>query len=76
MESFNRVVFDLNQLLFVDRPELESLLSCLRQVNPYSGDLKLRGMTKPVQTLSELVQMNRVFDTYNNKTEAMLAFLQ
>ncbi len=75
VESNRKVVFDLSQLEFVDSSGLGSLLSCLRQLNSYGGDLKLSGMTKPVRTLFELVRMHRIFDIYNDKNEAVQAFL-
>ena len=69
-----KVVFDLGELDFVDSSGLGALLSCLRQLNGQGGDLKLCNLTKPVRALIELVRMNRVFDIFNSREEAVVAF--
>lgn len=69
-----KVVFDLGELDFVDSSGLGALLSSLRQLNGQGGDLKLCNLTKPVRALIELVRMNRVFDIFNSREEALAAF--
>ncbi len=70
----SRVVFDMEQLRFIDSSGLGAMLSCLRQLDANRGDLKLCGLTKPVRALFELVRMHRIFDIYNTKDEAVRAF--
>ena len=69
-----RVVFDMEQLQFVDSSGLGALLSCLREINESGGDLKLCAMTKSVRTLFELVRMHRVFEIFNTREEAVSSF--
>src|SRR5262247_3272165 len=61
----SKVVFDVDQLRFVDSAGLGAILSCLRQLNASGGDLKLCGLSKPVRALFELVRMHRIFDIYS-----------
>lgn len=76
IEGQRRVIFDMGGLRFVDSSGLGAILSCLRQLNATGGDLKLCGMLKPVRALFELVRMHRIFDIYNTRDEAILAFRQ
>jgi anti-sigma B factor antagonist len=74
LESHSRVVFDLNQLTFVDSSGLGALLACLRQLHARGGDLKLCGVSRPVRALFELVRMHKVFHIFAIPDEAIRAF--
>lgn len=74
LETHKQVIFDLSQLQFVDSSGLGAMLSCLKKLNALQGGLKLCGVTKPVQSLFELVRMNRVFSIYATQEEAIQAF--
>ena len=74
LEANAKVVFDMDQLRFVDSSGLGAILSCLRKLNAAGGDLKLCAMSKPVRTLFELVRMHRIFDIFNTREEAVHAF--
>lgn len=74
LKASSKVVFDMQQLKFVDSSGLGAMLSCLRQLNAAGGDLKLCCMTKPVRLVFELVRMHRVFTIHNTKEEALAAF--
>jgi anti-sigma B factor antagonist len=69
-----KVVFDMSELQFVDSSGLGSLLSCLRQLQAGGGVLKLCGMAQPVHSLFTLVRMDRIFDIFPTKVEAISAF--
>ena len=72
----NVAVLALPELKFLDSSGLGAILSCLRQLNASSGELKLCGMSKGVRALFELVRMHRIFDLYNTREEAIVAFSQ
>jgi anti-sigma B factor antagonist len=74
LDAHTQVVFDLRRLEFVDSSGLGALLSCLRQVHPRGGDLKLCGIAKPVRALFELVRMHKIFHMFDTQEEAILAF--
>jgi anti-sigma B factor antagonist len=69
-----KVVFDLEQVQFVDSSGLGALLSCLRQLTTAGGELKLCGMSTPVRNLFELVRMDRIFAIFSTQAEAINAF--
>jgi anti-sigma B factor antagonist len=70
----SRVIFEMSNVQFVDSSGLGALLSILRHLNANGGDLKLAGMQKSVRALFELVRMHRIFDLYETREEALLAF--
>lgn len=68
------VVFDMNQVQFVDSSGVGAILSSLRTLNSGGGDLKICSLTKPVHALFELVRMHKIFDIFNTREEAVVAF--
>lgn len=74
LEQYDKVVFDMSSLSFVDSSGLGALISCLRAVSGRRGDFKLCGLTKPVRALFELMRMHRVFNIYNTQDDAVRAF--
>ena len=68
------VIFDLNQLQFIDSSGLGSLLSILRNLHSQGGELKLVSLNKPVRTMFELVSMHKVFEIFNTPDEAAKSF--
>lgn len=68
------VVFDLNQLQFIDSSGLGSFLSVLRLLNAQSGDLKLSNLNKPIRTMFELVKMHKIFEIYHSTDDAIESF--
>jgi len=68
------VVFDMEQVKFVDSSGCGAILFCLRQLNSKKGDLKVIGVQKAVRTLFELVRMHRIIDILTTKEEAAGSF--
>jgi anti-sigma B factor antagonist len=69
-----QLVFDLSSVDFVDSTGLGALVSCLRQIHSTGGEIKLCGLTRPVRALFEMVRMHRIFEIFNNSTEALQSF--
>ncbi len=74
LKSHSKVVLDLSRLRFIDSSGLGAFLSCLRQLAMKNGELKLCGLSNSVYQTFELVRMNRIFDIYASKGEAVEAF--
>ncbi len=74
LEQSQKVVFDMNQVKFIDSSGCKTVLSCLRQLNANGGDLKLSGVQKPVRTLFVLARMHRIIEIYDNKDDAVSSF--
>ncbi len=74
LEDSQKVVFDMDQVKFIDSSGCGTLLSCLRQLNGNGGDLKLSGVQKPVRTLFELVRMHRIIEIHDQNDDAVCSF--
>ena len=74
LEANRKIVLDLSRLRFSDSSGLGAFISCLRKVNANGGDLKLCAMSDRVRALFELVQLQRVFDIYSTREEAVRSF--
>lgn len=68
------VVFDLHNVKFIDSSGLGAFLSFLRQLNTKGGQLKLAELSKPVQSIFELVSMHKIFDCYPTLNDAIESF--
>lgn len=71
LDTYPTVLLDMQQVEFIDSSGLGTLLSCLRTMNGKEGELRLFGMSKPVQAMFELVRMHRLFAIYNTREEAL-----
>lgn len=74
VENHSQVVLDLSSVQFVDSAGCGAILSCLRQINQKSGELKVCNVQKGVQTLFELVRMHRILEFYPTRKEALASF--
>jgi anti-sigma B factor antagonist len=66
-----KVLFDLEELFFVDSSGCGAILSCIRQVNADDGEIKICNTNKRVRTLFELIRMHKIVEIYNTRQEAM-----
>ena len=69
-----KVVLDLARVQFVDSRGCGAILSCLKQLTPNGGDLKLCSVTKPVRTVFELIRLHRICQIVDTRDEALQAF--
>lgn len=74
LQQHHHVVLDVSQVHFVDSAGLGALLACMRQVHGAAGQLKLCGLTKPVEMLFTVMRMQHIFALYNTRDEALQAF--
>lgn len=73
-ESERNFVLVLKDLKFVDSSGIGALLSCLRKSHANGGDVKLAELPANVRSLFELVRMDRLFDIYPTRTDAIDSF--
>lgn len=73
LKAENRVIFDMNNIQFVDSSGVGAILSCLRTLNADGGDLKICSLTKPVRALFELVRIHKIFEIFETKNSPLKA---
>lgn len=69
-----QVVLDLSKVEFLDSSGMGAILASMRHLHAMEGRLKLAGVSKPVQTLFELVRFNRILDIFPTLDEALNSF--
>jgi len=74
LADHKQVVFDLSELTFVDSSGCGALVSCLRRVRKDSGNLKLCRVSRQVMDLFSVIRMDRIFDIFESRDEAIAAF--
>jgi len=76
IKDAQKVIFDLNQVSFIDSSGCGVILSCIKHLKTAGGDLKLFGVAKEVMTLFELIRMHRIIDIYLSKEDAIQSFMK
>ena len=69
-----QLVFDLSQVKQLDAAGVEMLLNCVSEVMKRDGDLKLASLSKQATMVLELTRTDRLFEIYENSTEAARSF--
>jgi anti-anti-sigma factor len=72
--GWRKIVVDLSDCEFIDSTFLGSLVVSLKKVTSFGGDLRLVGFQPAVHSMFELTRMYRVFESFNNKEEAIKSF--
>ncbi len=74
LKDCRKLVIDLDQVGFVDSRGCGAILSCLKQIAPAGGDLKLCRVTPPVRAVFDLIRMPSICQIVNTREEAVDAF--
>jgi anti-anti-sigma factor len=69
LESIDIVLIDLSEISFMDSSGLSALVSAQRTIRTGQGKLYLCGINEQVKMVFELTRMDRVFDTFPNRSE-------
>ncbi len=67
-----RIVLDLSEVDFIDSSGLGAIVSSLKTLGT-DGDLVICGIRETVMGLFKLTRMNRVFQIFNDESEAIKA---
>jgi len=74
LKDCRKLVLDLGRVRFVDSRGCGAILSCLKQVAPAGGDLKLCRVTPPVRMVFDLIRMNNICEIVGTREDAVRAF--
>lgn len=69
-----QLVFDMSQVRHIDAGGIDVLLQCMREVVKHDGDLKLASVSSPAAVVLELTRTGRLFEIYDNSTQAVKSF--
>ena len=71
-----RLVLDCSKLQHLDSAGIQVLLRCLEEAMKRNGDVKLAALPARATATLELTGVNRLFESFDTTTEAVLSFQQ
>lgn len=74
MQEGDRIALDMKMLDFMDSSGLGSLVWMLRESEKNQGAIRLACVTRPIQTLLEMVRMHRIFQIHPSVSDAVNAY--
>jgi anti-sigma B factor antagonist len=74
VDQNTKIVLDLAPVEFVDSSGLGAILSVLRKVSTGEGDLRVCGACPQVQSLFEMVRLDRILQIFATRDEAIASF--
>jgi anti-sigma B factor antagonist len=74
LKECRKLVFDLGRVQFMDSRGCGVILSCLKQISPAGGDLKLCRVNEPVSMVFKLIRMHNICQIVGTREEAVAAF--
>jgi anti-sigma B factor antagonist len=69
-----QVVFDMSQVKHIDAAGVDILLQCMRDAIKHDGDVKLASLSPQAALVLELTRTGRLFEIYENSTQAVKSF--
>lgn len=69
-----QVVFDMSQVKHIDAAGVDVLLQCMREAIKHDGDVKLASLSAQAAVVLELTRTGRLFEIYENSTQAVKSF--
>lgn len=67
-------VIDLTDVAFMDSSGLATLVQLFKRVRIGEGDVRLCGLQPKVERVFELIRLDRVFDTFAAREDAVASF--
>ena len=69
-----QLVFDLSQVRQMDAAGVDMLLNCMSEAMRRDGDVKLAALSAQASVVLELTRTDRLFEIYENSTDAVRSF--
>jgi len=73
--GWKKIIVDLTECEFIDSTFLGAIVISLKKITELGGKLRLVGIQPKVQTLFQLTKMNRIFEIFENREDALQSFL-
>jgi len=73
--GWRKMIIDLTECEFIDSTFLGTIVITLKKITGLGGDLRLVGIQPEVKTMLQMTRMNRIFDIYETKEDALESFM-
>lgn len=68
------IIVDLTEVDFIDSTALATLVQGMKWARENNGDIRLSGLQRPVRMVLELTRLDKVFEIFPDKRDAVAAF--
>ena len=75
-QNDNDVVLDFSNVEFIDSACLGALVALLKRLREHKGDIKMACLTDDVRSIFQITRLDRVFDLFETKEEAVNSFFK
>ncbi len=72
-DGHNRLIFDMQEVSFVDSSGLAVFVNALKGARAAGGDIAILGPTAPVRSILELTRLHRIMSIVESREEAVAA---
>jgi anti-anti-sigma factor len=70
-----QMIIDLTECEFIDSTFLGAIVVALKRISEYGGKIRLVGIQPTVQTMFQLTKMNRIFEIFETREDALQSFM-
>lgn len=74
VQGVHNFVIDLSSVEFLDSSGIATLVQLFKRVRIGEGDVRVCGLQAKVQRVFALIRLDRVFDTFEGRAEALASF--
>ena len=71
VETYTKVILNMDMINFVDSTGLGALMSCIRRLNLKGGGLRMIALQQQPTAMFRLVRMHKVVDTFETLNDAV-----
>lgn len=75
-QNDNDVVLDFLNVQFIDSACLGALVALLKRLREHKGDIKMACMNEDVRSIFQITRLDRVFEIFETKEEAVNSFFK
>jgi anti-anti-sigma factor len=73
--GWKEIIIDLTECEFIDSTFLGTIVIALKKITELGGKLRLVGIQPEVATMFKLTKMNRVFEIFESREDALESFM-
>jgi anti-anti-sigma factor len=72
--GYRKIIVDLSECEYIDSTFLGAMVLALKSIISVGGILKLNGLQPKVESMFQMSSLDRVFDTFETREEAINSF--
>ena len=73
--GWRKIIIDLTECEYIDSTFLGAIVISFKHITELGGKIKLAGIQQEVRSMFQLTKMNRVFEIFENREEALQSFM-